>query len=69
MAWAPTVAPASVKFTNSSQARAVFTPDLPPVRFISRNGVVDPTALAAIQGKRFIRLSFEFESDTQTNAP
>lgn len=40
----------------------------PLTTFLSRNGVVDPTALDSVQGKQFVRLLFEFESDTQSNA-
>ena len=42
--------------------------DTPMMTYIDRFGVVDPSALAALSGKRFIQLTVDFESDHRTNA-
>lgn len=35
--------------------------------YINRNGVIDPSAVDGMDGRRFFRITFEFESNTTTN--
>ena len=37
------------------------------VTYIDRNGVTDPNAVDMMDGRRFFRITFEFESNTSTN--